>query len=255
MDGAGLVEPLLLHRRCRTWPAPITVVILIETIFLLGVFAEIFVTTGGGPGYATTNLAFLIYTQALLAIRCRRRLGRRHRRRRPRQHRRHLPDAHRSARTWRHEEHHGTRCHRPARKTVTTRSLAWAVGLLIFFPILWTLLTSFKTEAEAIAVAAALHRLRLDAGELRARCRSARTTSGIFMNSVIISVGSTLLGLLIAVPAAWSMAFVAEQAHQGHPDVDALDQDDAGGRRAGADLSDLPRHRPARHAHRPRSSC
>ena len=45
---------------------PITVVILIETIFLLSVFAEIFVTTGGGPGLATTNLAFLIYSQALL---------------------------------------------------------------------------------------------------------------------------------------------------------------------------------------------
>ena len=34
--------------RCRISPAPITVVILIETIFLLTVFAEIFVTTGGG---------------------------------------------------------------------------------------------------------------------------------------------------------------------------------------------------------------
>lgn len=45
---------------------PITVVILIETIFLLTVFAEIFVTTGGGPGLQTTNIAFLIYAQALL---------------------------------------------------------------------------------------------------------------------------------------------------------------------------------------------
>ena len=45
---------------------PITVVILIETIFLLTVFAEIFVTTGGGPGLQTTNIAFLIYSQALI---------------------------------------------------------------------------------------------------------------------------------------------------------------------------------------------
>jgi sorbitol/mannitol transport system permease protein len=45
---------------------PITVVILIETIFLLTVFAEIFVTTGGGPGLQTTNIAFLIYSQALV---------------------------------------------------------------------------------------------------------------------------------------------------------------------------------------------
>jgi sorbitol/mannitol transport system permease protein len=44
----------------------ITVVILIQTIFLLNVFAEILVTTGGGPGTDTTNIAFLVYAQALL---------------------------------------------------------------------------------------------------------------------------------------------------------------------------------------------
>ena len=44
----------------------ITVVILIETIFLLSVFAEIYVTTSGGPGVATTNIPFLVYKQALL---------------------------------------------------------------------------------------------------------------------------------------------------------------------------------------------
>lgn len=45
---------------------PIAVVVMIETIFLLSIFAEIFTTTGGGPGYETTNLAYLIYSQALL---------------------------------------------------------------------------------------------------------------------------------------------------------------------------------------------
>lgn len=45
---------------------PIAAVVLIETIFILALFAEIFVTTGGGPGIETTNLAFLIYAQALL---------------------------------------------------------------------------------------------------------------------------------------------------------------------------------------------
>lgn len=43
-----------------------TVVLLIETIFLLTVFAEILVTTNGGPGIASTNIAFLVYAQALL---------------------------------------------------------------------------------------------------------------------------------------------------------------------------------------------
>ena len=40
--------------------------ILIQTIFLLAVYAEILVTTNGGPGYASTNLPFLIYRKALL---------------------------------------------------------------------------------------------------------------------------------------------------------------------------------------------
>jgi polyol transport system permease protein len=44
----------------------IAVVIMIEMIFLMSVFAEIFTTTGGGPGDASTNVAFLIFKQALL---------------------------------------------------------------------------------------------------------------------------------------------------------------------------------------------
>ncbi len=38
------------------------VVVMIETIFLLSIFAEIYATTSGGPGHATTNLAFLVYS-------------------------------------------------------------------------------------------------------------------------------------------------------------------------------------------------
>jgi len=45
---------------------PIAIIVMMETIFLLGIFAEILVTTGGGPGTATTNLAFLVYSKALL---------------------------------------------------------------------------------------------------------------------------------------------------------------------------------------------
>ena len=40
-------------------------VVMIETLFLLSIFAEIFVTTSGGPGLASTNLAFLIHRYAL----------------------------------------------------------------------------------------------------------------------------------------------------------------------------------------------
>jgi sorbitol/mannitol transport system permease protein len=65
MDGAGVMAQFafitLPHLR-----RAISVVIMLETIFLLAVFAEIFVTTSGGPGTATTNLAFLIYGRAVL---------------------------------------------------------------------------------------------------------------------------------------------------------------------------------------------
>ena len=43
-----------------------SVVIMIETIFFLSIFAEIFITTSGGPGLATTNLAYLIYIRSLI---------------------------------------------------------------------------------------------------------------------------------------------------------------------------------------------
>jgi sorbitol/mannitol transport system permease protein len=65
MDGAGALSKFI-YITLPHLARPITVVILIETIFLLTVFAEIFVTTGGGPGLATTNIAFLIYSQALI---------------------------------------------------------------------------------------------------------------------------------------------------------------------------------------------
>ncbi len=45
----------------------VTVVILIQTIFLLGIFGEIFTTTQGGPGSSSTTLPYMIYKQALIA--------------------------------------------------------------------------------------------------------------------------------------------------------------------------------------------
>ena len=65
MDGANSFSRfifIILPHLAR----PITVAILIQTIFLLSIFAEILVTTNGGPGTATTNLTYLIYVQSLL---------------------------------------------------------------------------------------------------------------------------------------------------------------------------------------------
>ncbi|GKX32977.1 MAG: sugar ABC transporter permease [Rhizobiaceae bacterium MnEN-MB40S] len=65
IDGAGPFSRffyIVLPHMARA----ITVVILIQTIFLLSVFAEILVTTNGGPGYASTNITYLVYVQSLL---------------------------------------------------------------------------------------------------------------------------------------------------------------------------------------------
>jgi sorbitol/mannitol transport system permease protein len=64
MDGAGTFRRfwhIVLPHLARA----ITVVILIQTIFLLSIFAEIRVTTNGGPGTASTNLPFLVYLRSL----------------------------------------------------------------------------------------------------------------------------------------------------------------------------------------------
>jgi sorbitol/mannitol transport system permease protein len=92
-----------------------------------------------------------------------------------------------------------------ARK-VTVTAAAWIVGLLIFFPILWTILTSFKTEGDAIAFPPSLfppHWTIENYFEVQSRSDYFRH----FGNSVIISIGSTILALLISIPAAWAMAF------------------------------------------------
>lgn len=65
MDGANPFQKfwyLVLPHLAR----PIAVVVMIEMIFLMSVFAEIFTTTGGGPGNESTNVAFLIFKQALM---------------------------------------------------------------------------------------------------------------------------------------------------------------------------------------------
>ncbi|MFO1175350.1 MAG: sugar ABC transporter permease [Paracoccaceae bacterium] len=65
MDGARWTSRFV-HIVLPHMTRAITVVILIQTIFLLSTFAEILVTTNGGPGTATTNLTYLVYAQSLL---------------------------------------------------------------------------------------------------------------------------------------------------------------------------------------------
>ncbi len=84
--------------------------------------------------------------------------------------------------------------------------LAWLVALIIFFPIYWMILTSFKTEIDAFSDIPLF--FFFDATlENFSIVQQRSNYLHFFLNSVIIAGGSTLIGLLIAVPAAWSMAF------------------------------------------------
>ena len=65
MDGAPAIKRfwfIMLPHLARA----ITVVVLIQTIFLLSILVEILVTTNGGPGNASTTLTFLVYKESIL---------------------------------------------------------------------------------------------------------------------------------------------------------------------------------------------
>jgi sorbitol/mannitol transport system permease protein len=94
-----------------------------------------------------------------------------------------------------------------ARRSLLTGLLAWSIGLAIFFPILWIVVLSFKSEGDAIAAPWAMLRAPWTF-EAYAEVQERSDYFKHFSNSVIISLGSTLIGLLIAIPAAWAMAFV-----------------------------------------------
>ncbi len=96
-----------------------------------------------------------------------------------------------------------------ARKTTTRAKIgfsiaAWAVALLLFFPILYAFLTSLKTEPEAIAGFSLIPSGTL---ENYVTVQTQRDYFKPFMNSVVLSLGSTIIALIIAIPAAWAMAF------------------------------------------------
>ncbi|TJZ90327.1 carbohydrate ABC transporter permease [Paracoccus gahaiensis] len=81
---------------------------------------------------------------------------------------------------------------------------AWAVALTLFFPILYTIITSLKTEQEAISGFSLIPSFTWSSFE------AVQTQNDYwkpFTNSVILAVGSTILALIVAIPAAWAMAF------------------------------------------------
>jgi len=92
------------------------------------------------------------------------------------------------------------------RKIITT-AVAWTIAMILFFPIFWTILTSFKTEAQAINDPPLFFNFDWTL-ENYAVVQERSDYMKFLWNSVIIAGGSTVLGILIAIPAAWSMAFV-----------------------------------------------
>lgn len=92
-----------------------------------------------------------------------------------------------------------------SRKAVMTL-LAWGVAFLIFFPILWMVLTSFKTELDAFAMPPkflSFHWTLENYGIVQTRSNYLHHA----MNSILLAGGSTLVALVFAIPAAWAMAF------------------------------------------------
>lgn len=90
-------------------------------------------------------------------------------------------------------------------KTIFTGLFAWTVALVLFFPIFWMFITSFKTELQAISIPPTLFfEPTLD------NFRIVQERSDYLhhaWNSVVTAFGSTILALIIAIPAAYSMAF------------------------------------------------
>jgi sorbitol/mannitol transport system permease protein len=92
------------------------------------------------------------------------------------------------------------------RQVAISTAAAWLVGFLIFFPILWMVLASFKTELEAFAIPPSFLFFHWTT-ENYATVQERSDYIHHALNSIIIAGGSTLIAVLIAIPAAWSMAF------------------------------------------------
>ncbi len=83
--------------------------------------------------------------------------------------------------------------------------LGWLVACILFFPIFWMFITSFKTEVVAVATPPQLFFTPTLDNYFAVQERAAYLNYA--WNSIIISVGATILALLLAIPAAYAMSF------------------------------------------------
>jgi sorbitol/mannitol transport system permease protein len=92
--------------------------------------------------------------------------------------------------------------------------LAWGAAILVAFPLLWALMTSFKPELEAIAFPPRFAAVPWTLANYR-EVLAAGDYGPALGNSLAIAVGSSALVLLLAVPAAWAMAFAPSRRTRG----------------------------------------
>ncbi|WP_374556738.1 carbohydrate ABC transporter permease [Aquitalea pelogenes] len=84
-----------------------------------------------------------------------------------------------------------------------TTAVAWSLAILVFFPIFWMMITAFKTEEQAYQLSVIFQPTLQSFREVFARSDYLSFAG----NSIAISLGVTVLSLLLAIPAAYSMAF------------------------------------------------
>ena len=92
-----------------------------------------------------------------------------------------------------------------ARDKALMTVLGWGVAFLVFFPVLWMALASIKTELDAVATPPKIlfHPTLENYAEINQRADYLK----FFTNSIVESLGATIVCLLLAAPAAYAMAF------------------------------------------------
>src|SRR5258705_3551002 len=100
-----------------------------------------------------------------------------------------------------------------ARRVWVSTAAAWLFGFLIFLPILWMVLTSFKTELDAFAMPPKFLFFHWTT-ENYATVQDRSDYLHHALNSIMVAGGSTLIALLIAISAAWSIAVSPAQPTQ-----------------------------------------
>ncbi len=200
IDGAGpltIFRYVILPHLTRY----VEIGVLLETLFVLNIFGEIYITTSGGPADYTTTLTFNIFLEAfsrwnvgrasawgvfavILANIIMLLFLRNH--------------------SWR-DAGKGGRMNRQKLSGHVLSCLTVLLALVMFFPILWMILTSFKTEANAFSFPPAIiFKPILDQYDI------ALGQLGYFdflYNTVIITAFSTFIALLLGLPAAYALAF------------------------------------------------